>query len=161
MDIATLIFIIIVSIVWGYATQAVITNKGYDERWFLWGFFFGIIAFLVALSKPPYIPPTSNKPSNLSAIADEEDRKRKRQQNYWECSCGRMNAPYVTTCVCGLSAKEVKRQNDSAIQKIQENEKKTAELENLNLLSKYKEMLDSGVITEEEFNIKKRELLKL
>ena len=38
--------------IWGFATQSVIQNRGYDENWFWWGFFFGFIALIVAASKP-------------------------------------------------------------------------------------------------------------
>lgn len=43
---------IIWGVVWGYATKAVINNKGYDDNWFWWGFFFGFIALIVAATKP-------------------------------------------------------------------------------------------------------------
>ena len=47
------ILIIVFAFIWGFATDAVVRGKGYDSSgWFLWGFFFGIIAFIVALSKP-------------------------------------------------------------------------------------------------------------
>ena len=45
---------IIWGIIWGFATNAIIHNKGYDENWFWWGFFFGIFALIVALTKPEY-----------------------------------------------------------------------------------------------------------
>lgn len=38
-------------------------------------------------------------------------------------------------------------------------EKKTSEEEKLTLLLKYKDLLDKGVITQEEFDAKKKELL--
>ena len=43
---------IIWGIIWGFATNAIIHNKGYDENWFWWGFFFSIIAVIVAATKP-------------------------------------------------------------------------------------------------------------
>ena len=46
---------IINGIIWGIATQLAIENKGYREKWFWWGFFFGIIAFLVAMTKYLFI----------------------------------------------------------------------------------------------------------
>lgn len=39
-------------VVWGLIVKSVIENKGYQENWFWWGFFFGIIALIVALTKP-------------------------------------------------------------------------------------------------------------
>ena len=50
--IAYLIVAIIMGVVFGYACRKVVNNKGYTEDWFWWGFFFGIIALLVALTKP-------------------------------------------------------------------------------------------------------------
>lgn len=50
--IVALISYCIMGVIWGFAVQAIINNKGYDENWFWWGFFFGIVAVLVALSKP-------------------------------------------------------------------------------------------------------------
>lgn len=38
--------------IFGFAADAIVKNKGYQDNWFWWGFFFGIIAVLVALSKP-------------------------------------------------------------------------------------------------------------
>jgi hypothetical protein len=43
---------IIWAIIWGIATNKVIQNKGYEENWFLWGFLFSFIAFIVACTKP-------------------------------------------------------------------------------------------------------------
>lgn len=42
---------VIWGIIWGIVCNKVIENKGYDENWFWWGFFFGFIAFIVALTK--------------------------------------------------------------------------------------------------------------
>lgn len=41
-----------INCVWGWAVKKIVENKGYRENWFWWGFFFGIIALLVALTKP-------------------------------------------------------------------------------------------------------------
>ena len=42
---------IIGGIIWGIVVNKVIENKGYQENWFWWGFFFGIFALIVALTK--------------------------------------------------------------------------------------------------------------
>lgn len=39
-------------IIWGVVVNQVIKNKGYEENWFFWGFFFSIFALIVALTKP-------------------------------------------------------------------------------------------------------------
>lgn len=90
--------------VWGWAVNKIVKNRGYDENWFWWGFFFGLIALIVALTKPQ-----STYGQYKSAVINE----------------------------------------DSA------NCDKFAEVK------KYKELMDAGIITEEEFNKKKSEILGL
>ena len=46
-----LIGTIIGGIIWGIVVNKVIENKGYQENWFWWGFFFGIFALIIALTK--------------------------------------------------------------------------------------------------------------
>ncbi len=104
--VCTLIGYMIVGTIWGIVIRKVIENKGYDDNWFWWGFFFGIFALIVAITKP-----NVQQPSKEQKNAQEEQKK--------------------------------------------------SELDDLSLLTKYKEMLDSGIITEEEFNAKKKELLKM
>lgn len=36
----------------GFMCQHIIKGKGYEKNWFWWGFFFGIIALIVALAYP-------------------------------------------------------------------------------------------------------------
>lgn len=50
--IMSLIMWVIMGTIFGIATNAIIRNRGYNENWFWWGFFFLAIAMLVALSKP-------------------------------------------------------------------------------------------------------------
>lgn len=90
--------------VWGWAVNKIVKNRGYDENWFWWGFFFGLIALIVALTKP--------------------------QNTYGQ---------YKSTVAY----------EDGA------NSDKFAEVK------KYKELMDAGIITEEEFNKKKSEILGL
>lgn len=49
------IITIVLAVIFGFATKIVIENKGYDDNWFWWGFFFGIIALIVACAKPQNI----------------------------------------------------------------------------------------------------------
>lgn len=48
-----LIGTIIWGIVWGTVTNKVLRNKGYEENWFWWGFFFAFIPLIIACTKPP------------------------------------------------------------------------------------------------------------
>jgi len=102
---SSLIFIIgifsAIGSIWGVVTRNIIRNKGYQENWFWWGFFFGLIAVIVALSKPDI----SNKYVPFNTPAD-------------------------------------------------------AKFENLKKIKAYKELLDVGAITQEDFEERKDKLLK-
>lgn len=183
------IIVIVQAIIFGFATKIVIENKGYDDNWFWWGFFFGIIALLVACAKPqninyssyssqPSQPTyTSFQTSNSSNLANAADKVRNEQllaAGGWKCSCGRVHASYVSSCSCGKSKGEVK---DAEFKKKQEEERKQAELEKqeeakkkcetmdesskVSAIKEYKELMDAGIISQEEFEAKKKQLLGL
>lgn len=44
--------VLVYGIIFGVVTNIVIKNKGYEENWFWWGFFFGVFALIVACTKP-------------------------------------------------------------------------------------------------------------
>lgn len=169
-----LIIWIIQGVILGIATNKIIENKGYDENWFWWGFFFGLIALLVALSKPTVYHRYEYESSDYSPLSSaansfgEEHRKSSMNAGDWECYfCHRINADYVTSCGCGKSKEESEQQkaiNAKAQRELherQENQQKvTSNNTNaIELIKEYKELLDSGAITQEEFDKKKSELL--
>ncbi len=145
--IGAVIGIIIWGVIWGAATQTVVDNKGYEENWFWWGFFFGFIALLVALSKPQLY---STGPLSLQ-LAREAEERRTMEAGGWKCVCGRLNPSYTGTCACGRSRQAVLA---AAAEPALENEGAT-----VRMIKQYKELLDSGAITQEEFEKKKREIL--
>lgn len=81
----------------------------------------------------------------------------------WECvKCGNHNTNHIVLCKCGMK----KSENDKLIEqekKIDEKQSSESELkselERLDILKKYKELLDVGAITEEEFEKKKKEVI--
>ena len=212
------------SVLWGYATQSIIRNKGYYENWFWWGFFFGLIALLVALSKSEnhssgergeeavslyehYAAPGftagvqssaargwkcdcgRENPSYVSTcvcgkskrdISPPEPVRRPRQTrepvgDEWKCTCGRINKSYVSTCACGKSRRDVLNPPKPQTAKEQSAEQlppqRTAqetkpaggpetELSRIEAIRKYKELLDEGILTQEEFEAKKKQLLR-
>ncbi|NLT09859.1 MAG: SHOCT domain-containing protein [Ruminococcus sp.] len=106
----------------------------------------------------------------------------------WRCrACGRVNASYVTSCLCGLNQKENEKpreENWKCLVCGRENSKlhktcvcgatkagklpKEAEraaapvqISAADEIAKFKQLLDSGAITEEEYEAKKKQLLKL
>lgn len=99
--------------IWGWAVSKIIENKGYRENWFWWGFFFGIIALLVALTKPDMPRTTGGSEPYFgkddSALGRDYvfrgfgyERKLAEVPGGWRCQhCGQLNAGYVGTCGCG------------------------------------------------------------
>lgn len=70
-------------IIFGIATNAVIRNKGYDENWFWWGFFFMAIAMFVAFSKPQRFQQGRTQTNGGSGTGMQEDsRGQSTYQNY-------------------------------------------------------------------------------
>ena len=93
------------SLVWGFATAAVRERRGYGRRWFWFGFFLGLVPFIIACCIPAKPEGSHDQEMRLQAEHYRTDNTRG-----WQCSCGRTNATYVSTCTCGLS----KRQLDSS-----------------------------------------------
>lgn len=152
-----IIIAIIWGCVWGAATNAVIQNKGYDENWFWWGFFFGFIALLVALTKPDNKHDYYQVPTHLTHAAENIVPK-----NGWKCiKCGRGNSSYVGTCACGNS----KLSNNDFFSNVNNSNKMTNEskvsISVADEIAKFKKLLDDGVISQEEFDKKKKQLLDL
>lgn len=144
----SLLIPLIGGMIFGFATDAVISNKGYDENWFWWGFFFGWIALVVALAKPQ----KERNTRSPEASAAYYDNKRMKN-NGWVCAkCEKTNPHYTGTCSCG----NTKNNNEQAKLEI---EKKEAEAKTIEEVKKYKELFASGIITQEEYETKKNELL--
>ena len=99
----------------------------------------------------------------------------------WTCSrCGKTNPNYIGTCGCGMNRSEqerMKNENKAEADDTIINEKEKAgtgakgksekvanqkdKLETIQMIRGYKELLDCGAISQEEFDRKKEELLKL
>lgn len=127
--------------IWGWAVNKIVENKGYRENWFWWGFFFGVLALIVALTKPD-LPRTTNETSSYFGEGDSvvgrdyvfrgfgNERKTTDVPDGWRCThCGKVNAGYVGTCGCGcdksgkmplMEPKETQHRNtDTQMQKPQ------------------------------------------
>ena len=142
-------------IVWGYATQKIIDIKGYKSNWFWMGFFLGVIAFIIACAKPQntYQASSTYNTALFSSSADIVPA------GSWKCSCGRINPQYTGTCACGLSQHKL---NEKQLEqtKVDQSKNNQDQLDNLRLLKEYKDLLDHGIITPDEFYAKKSELLQ-
>ena len=196
---------IVQACVWGWATNKIVENKGYSENWFWWGFFFGLIALIVALTKPDirgqqttYTPMYGNVSNNSSSLYRE---KRVATGTEWQCAyCRRINQAFVGTCACGHSRSETEEKKrldhiaaqefsnahtDSSqstfedfvaplkeehpvfsaetnkAQQSQISSVKQTEEEKVNAIRQYKALMDEGIISPEEFETKKKDLLGL
>ncbi len=143
------IFALIVQIIFGIVTLKMNENKGYYGG-FWWGFFLGWIGIVVIACKRENVRSNycynSEADRALSSYAIEKHNQQLMIQGGWKCAeCGRTNANYVTTCVCGIS-KNYKKENVSAASKADE-------------IEKFKKLLDAGAITQEEYDKKKKQIL--
>lgn len=121
--------------------------------------------------------------SPLTIAANEAEMERiKREASKiianggWRCrKCGKGNPDFINCCVCGMTRRESKEidkkyeQEAEEAKKVEEvnreeqlNKDKTKEqMDKFEEIKKYKDLLDNGIITEEEFNKKKSEFLGL
>lgn len=81
----------------------------------------------------------------------------------WRCECSAINRPEDTICAsCGKPKPDSSAAiNQKSAENPVTNNKSASDDEAISSIVKYKELFDSGVITEEEFSAKKKELLKL
>lgn len=116
MTFAVIMYLLIYGVqgaIWGWAVNKIIENKGYRENWFWWGFFFGLLALIVALTKPD-LPGTTEGTDSYFGGGDSvvgrdyifrgfgNERKTTDVPAGWRCThCGKVNAGYVGTCGCG------------------------------------------------------------
>ncbi len=103
-----IIILLLRGLLWGVLADKIVHGKGYDENWFWWGFFFGLATVIFALLKPAIKPSSAN-----SGWKMEQNRirqilldKKLLEDGGWVCSCGRVNANYVTTCPCGVNQRK-------------------------------------------------------
>ena len=171
MVIIIIIGVIIHSVLCGAVTQSIIEEKGYYENWFWYGFFFAEFAILAAKVKeekhatsleytiPSYLTSNTSALSSVSASASGSSGK-------WICSkCGKTNQGYTGSCGCGMTKTEneaiLKAENEKAAKESSAEEalKEDKEIITAHRIKAFKELLDTGAITQEEFDRKKAELL--
>lgn len=146
-----ILFIVIIivfiaqGVFWGIVTNRVLYNKGYYDDWFWKGFFFSGAAFAAALSKPELYRDTYQE-ETLLGKKNKEDLL---NNDGWECPfCHSLNGSIVSTCSCGKSREE-------GIEYIEQQSTSIPEQNIISLLKEYKELMDNGIITQEEFDTKK------
>lgn len=154
--------------IWGAITWKMNDYKGYASNGFWWGFFLGLVGVIVVACKSNV---SNYKMTGWKCVCGKVHsdyvtacacgRARNTVASvpagHWSCSCGRIHAPYVSSCICGLSKKDAAR---SATVPEKATSATPSEQDTVNLLKEYKTLLDSGAITQEEFDAKKAQLLE-
>lgn len=93
-----------------------------------------------------------------AAPADRGHEEQLLRSGGWRCGCGRVNASYVSSCSCGRSKIEEPIQEPAPVRL---SEPVEDELQNAAAIREYKKLMDDGIITAEEFEAKKKQLLDL
>ena len=164
--------VVIASCICGLITWKITSNKGYAGG-FGWGFFLNVIGIIIVACKedapvytPPAKTPAGSPPPSYTTGTSAPDG--------WKCSCGRYNARYMSTCSCGMNKSQlhvafqpkqtaptatvvtpVQSQPKAAVEHSAKNE-----METIAALKEYKALLDANIITQEEFDAKKAQLMK-
>lgn len=144
---------IIIRCLWGAASYAINSNKGYYNNGFWWGFWLGLIGVIVVLCKP------DARTQYYETYGYPSQYGNKIPEGGWKCTCGTIHSSYVTSCSCGKSKREVL--NPTPAPKPQPSSAAAEDKESkiIAALQEYKKLLDSGVLTQEEFEQKKQQLL--
>lgn len=149
-------------IICGIITTVINANKGY-EGGFAWGFFLGIIGIIVVACRSDNYSDSykyEESPLLLSATREKHERA-VMADGGWRCyKCGTVNPAYTGTCGCGVTKIESNTRQNRSNEELRKKETDEKEIRNLQKLKGYKELLDSGAITQEEFDKKKIEILK-
>ncbi len=152
--------VIIWGIIWGFISKHVNESKGYDGG-FAWGFWLGFIGLIVVACKPDnrssyYSSQSSYGSGPAPSLFDNNP-----SVDTWRCyKCTKRNPSYQTTCSCGLSKTEsdrLYRDGDTAKKSVALPAPKPAN--EADEIARFKKMLDDGMITEEEFQAKKKQIL--
>lgn len=171
MDAVYWILLIVWGLVWGACTRQCVLDKGYEDeggKYFAIGFFLGLLGFILAYAKPDLkkeymdnqfrqMIENQNKIMNSQMAAPPP---RAAIKDGWKCFCGAMNREYEGSChSCGRTQAESKKASKEIANRSEEPKPNQATA--ADQLREFKAMLDEGLITEEEYNAKKKQLLGL
>ena len=150
---------LIVSFFLGVLTQGINESKGYSGG-FAWGFWLGIIGIIVVSCRQPNPYYSYQTESIIRAPAPVNEVP---PPGGWKCICGKGHAAYESGCVCGRSKTEALQNAKKDTSEDQQSSKKdtSTSTDTISAIKEYKKLLDDGIITQEEFDAKKKQLLGL
>lgn len=134
----------------GLLTKTINERKGYYGG-FAWGFWLGLIGVIVVSCKPDN---TKSKYSDLSRYNADNEGNPKLSGGNWKCAfCDRSNPSYKSLCDCGRTQNETyerTRRRDPVPKRDMQEIK----------LDGAKRMFEDGIITKQEYEDKKKAILK-
>lgn len=170
---------LIVGVICGFICKAIASSRNMDGG-FWWGFWLGIIGIIIVAVRPNDSRPTyssSNSSPGLSIVNNSNSPARSINhssyynnmmsdsipQNGWRCTqCGKPHYDYETSCSCGKSkfdVSDILKEKTEEQPKGESTEKKQSSFSEADEILKFKELLDDGIITQEEFDAKKKKIL--
>ena len=112
--------------------------------------------YMEADSEEPHSDPLIAALMNASAV-DMKHSNRIISQGGWRCACGRVNAAYISSCACGRNKHGELPTEPAPV--VQNDAPEDTEVRNARAIREYKGLMDDGIITAEEFEAKKKQLL--
>ena len=165
---------LVYGIIFGCVVKSMYEKKGYDgNRGFWLGFFLGVIGVIIAASKPDVSQRYNHQATDdyvrkLQGLNSSKPLGQRTIQTLstgeWICPrCNKINASYVGTCACGGTRREYeaqKKAKETPKPAITESSEPKP-VDPVQKIKEYKELLDMGAITQEEYDKKKAELLNM
>lgn len=114
MFVLVLIILVIKCTVMGIVTKEINEDRGFCGG-FAWGCWLGVAGIIIVACRPSPLNYRCEK-SEQEKQKEEHMEKRLLDDGGWRCAfCGRVNADYVTTCVCGKTPSESKVKENEAL----------------------------------------------
>ena len=112
-----IIIALLINIVISIKFGDIATEKGYTGKNYFWAcFFLGVAGYIMVAALPDLElhyrlskleTEASSQPVKPQVHSNSTERSNPPPQGNWVCSCGRVNANYVTSCTCGKSKRDV------------------------------------------------------
>ncbi len=146
---------IIVCCIFGVVTKKINESKGYYGG-FAWGFWLGIIGIIIVSCKPAVRSSYSNPQNMPNGYREERENPLAYSNGGWRCEfCDRANPGHKMLCDCGRSRNESEQKKARLRAEGAKQGKTVKEIQ----LEGAKKMLDDGLITQEEYEEKRRKIL--
>ncbi len=148
-----LVYYLLADIVCGIVCYIILSSKGYGSEeypnyGFWWGFLLSVIGIIICACKTDIrLLEAVHKKEDTGDINRERIIPQSDSDGFWRCpKCGMLYSKYANECKCGYKKEENNNETET---------KSDGDI--ISQLKNYKELLDNGTITEEEFtNIKKK-----